>query len=219
MSAPPADLIARRFRPSRYRYHYVKAKLRSDPLYPAVAAALHGSALPLLDVGCGLGLLAHTLHAAGHAAAYLGVDHDGAKIAHAGAAAADLPRVRFLAQDARAALPPHAGDVALLDVLQYLAAESQAALLADCVRRLAPGGRLVVRTGLRDDSWRYRLTHLADVVGRASRWMKCGRILHPAQAEVDAALLAARPDLRLHWSPLHQGTPFNNHLLVAALPA
>ena len=37
---------------------YTKSKLRTDPLYDGVYRELESSPFPLLDIGCGLGLLA-----------------------------------------------------------------------------------------------------------------------------------------------------------------
>jgi 2-polyprenyl-3-methyl-5-hydroxy-6-metoxy-1,4-benzoquinol methylase len=49
--------VAARFRKPWHR-DYARAKLRMDPVYAAAAAATLGnSETPLLDIGCGLGLL------------------------------------------------------------------------------------------------------------------------------------------------------------------
>src|SRR5690606_8912123 len=81
LDAATAKGIARAFLPqrtlgNRHDYYYTLAKLRTDPLYPGVLAALRGSRAPLLDLGCGLGLLAHALRGDGQAMPYLGVDID-----------------------------------------------------------------------------------------------------------------------------------------------
>ena len=201
---------------ARFDYHYTKGKLRSDPLYPHVAAQLKDSKLPLLDVGCGLGLLAHVLRACGHRGPYAGVDHDGSKIARAKAAAAKLGQASFATLDVQEPLPVHAGDVALLDVLHYLPAEAQAELLRQCASRVAPGGQLVLRVGLRDGSWRYRATKASDTIGRMTRWMKCGALAYPTRDEIEVAL--APLGLRGEFTPLYQGTPFNNYLAVFTRP-
>jgi len=52
-------------------------------LYGGVAAALANSVAPVLDLGCGVGLLAHCLRAHGIAMPYHGVDNDAGKIAQA----------------------------------------------------------------------------------------------------------------------------------------
>src|SRR5690606_9789718 len=46
---------------TRWDRNYVAAKVKTDPLYGAVYDELRGSDLPLLDLGCGLGLLAFYL--------------------------------------------------------------------------------------------------------------------------------------------------------------
>ena len=87
---PPdtARRIAQSFLPTRwfgnrYYYYYSRAKLRSDPLYPGVVDALRGTQAPLLDLGCGIGLLAHALRTNGLSMPYRGVDIDAPKIAQA----------------------------------------------------------------------------------------------------------------------------------------
>src|SRR5690606_39767259 len=45
-------------------------KLSTDPLYPGVLRALRGSHAPVLDLGCGLGLLAHALRQDGQEMPY-----------------------------------------------------------------------------------------------------------------------------------------------------
>src|SRR5689334_22038669 len=78
--------IAAAYLPSRPHYWYVRCKLTVDPLYAGVGAVLGKTSSPLLDLGCGIGLLAHTLRADGFTGAYVGVDNDAKKIAAAGTA-------------------------------------------------------------------------------------------------------------------------------------
>ena len=173
MPRDAAHGIARAFLPAsrwgnRYHYHYVQAKLRTDPLYPRVVAELRDGEWPLLDLGCGLGLLVHALRGDGQRQPYLGVDMDTAKLQRATRASvlAGLAGVRFAQHElARDPLPAHLGAVALLDVLQYLPASAQHALLAQAVARLAPGAPLVIRVPLARDRARSRFTRLADHIG------------------------------------------------------
>src|SRR5688500_9082010 len=72
---------------SRWDHYYARAKLGSDPLYPGICDALRDTTAPVLDLGCGLGLLAHALRAQGIALPYRGVDNDVRKIARARRAA------------------------------------------------------------------------------------------------------------------------------------
>ncbi|KRG42317.1 methyltransferase [Stenotrophomonas panacihumi] len=220
MPRDQARAIARAFLParrwgSRYDYHYVQAKLRTDPLYAGVLATLRGTPWPVLDLGCGLGLLAHALRAGEQAQGYLGVDIDAAKIARATRAAqvAGLHDVRFTALDLAEALPAHAGSVALLDVLQYLPATRQQALLAEAATRLAPDAPLVIRTPLAGDHPRGRFTRIADRLGHLSGWMRTSPRDYPSREGLLATL--ASLGLQGECSPLYGNTPFNNWLVVA----
>src|SRR5690606_12486547 len=115
--------IARAFAPrhplgNRHDYFYTLIKLRSDPLYPGVLAALRGTRAPVLDLGCGLGLLAHALRQDGQAQPYRGVDIDGDKVARGARVAADccLPNVRLEVMDVGMETPDHSGSVTILDM-------------------------------------------------------------------------------------------------------
>lgn len=220
LDAARAAAIARAFLPpsalgNRWDYFYTRGKLRSDPLYPGVADALRGTTQPLLDLGCGLGLLAHTLRADGIDMPYRGFDIDAGKIARArrAAACAGLAGVAFEAMDLARALPGHSGSVALLDVLQYLAPAAQDALLDGAIEMLAPGGRLVIRTGLDDGGSRARITHVADMVGRLTGWMHSAPRRYPRGDALRTRLEDA--GLACEFMPLYGDTPFNNWRIVA----
>lgn len=218
--AATAKRIARAFLPqrwfgNRYDYYYVLAKLRSDPLYPGTLAALRGSTSPLLDLGCGLGLLAHALRLDGQTMAYRGVDLDARKITRARriASKSDLDDTRFEVIDMALMLPAHAGSIAMLDVLQYLPADAQPVLLDRAVAMLTPGARLVIRTGLDDHSRRARATRISDRLAHLIGWMRATPKSYPTrdglQQQLESAGLAAA------FTPLYGDTPFNNWLVVA----
>lgn len=224
LDAATAARIAAAFRPARWYgnraiWFYTRAKLRCDPLYPGVTAALRGCDAPLLDLGCGIGLLAHALRAAGLRMPYRGVDVDTRKIAQAKRAAANagLDGVAFEAVDLSTRMPDHRGSVTILDVLQFVSPQAQAGILDAAVAMLAPGGRLVIRTGLDDGSLRARTTRRIDVLSRAVRWMNAGPQAYPdpdaLRARFDAAGLSST------FAPLYGKTPFNNWLVVAERPA
>ena len=67
--------IASRY-PRGFLRTYVRAKLASDPVYAAVFEQLRGSDLPVIDVGCGVGILAMYLRQRGFTAPIVGIDHD-----------------------------------------------------------------------------------------------------------------------------------------------
>lgn len=220
LDAATAKGIARAFLPARpfgnrHDYYYTLAKLRTDPLYPGVLAALRGSGAPLLDLGCGLGLLAHALRADGQAMPYAGVDIDAPKIARARRIAdrAGLAGVRFDVVDLAAGHPPHAGSVAILDVLQFLTREQQAELLDAAIAMLTPGATLVMRAALDDGGARIRRTRIGDRFAAMVGWMPDRPKHYPAIDELHARFEVAGlvADIR----PWFGNTPFNNWLVVA----
>jgi 2-polyprenyl-3-methyl-5-hydroxy-6-metoxy-1,4-benzoquinol methylase len=209
--------LPRRWYGNRWHYHYSRIKLGSDPLYPGVAAALRGSERPVLDLGCGIGLLAHALRAEQLDLPYCGVDNDAGKVRRArlAADAAGLHDVDFDVVDLATTLPAHAGSVALLDVLQYLDGPAQQRLLDAAIAMLVPGARLVIRTGIEDGSGRMRLTRGIDRFAKLLGWMNAAPRRYPREAELRARLQSA--GLRCTFSPLRGNTPFNNWMVVAEL--
>ena len=220
LDAATARQIAGAFRPPgllgyRYDYYYTLTKLRTDPLYPGVLDALRGADGALVDLGCGLGLLAHALRADGQAMDYVGVDIDAPKIARARdiAARAGLAGVRFDVVDLGQGYPPHAGNVALLDMLQFLDRGQQAALLDAAIGMLAPGGRLVMRAALDDGGERIRRTRAGDRFAALTGWMPDRPRHYPTVDELGARLEAAGLQARIE--PWFGRTPFNNWLVTA----
>ena len=208
--------VESRWPPRRYHYYYVRGKLASDPLYPGVVAALRGCDAPLLDLGCGIGLLAHALRADGQAMRYSGVDFDADKIEIAKTAAdrAELADIAFATCDLLRERPSHHGSVALLDVLQYLPDEAQERVFDDAIAMLAPGSKLVIRSGLHDDNARGQATRLVDRLANAIGWMRSAPLRYPTREWFERKLADA--GLAADFRPLHGRTPFNNWLIVAA---
>lgn len=212
------DRAARRAIAARFgrrgRRYYAGSKLAGDPVYAAAAQTLaEAMPLPLLDVGCGLGLLGHYLHACSLLHGYLGIDHDERKIDAGQAAAAALgDALQFRHADV-AGLPDVRGHVALLDVLHYLPAARQPVLLAALAGRLAPGGRLVIRNVLRERHWRFRATVVEEHLLSLSGWMRVGAKHYPSAGEIRAPLEAA--GLQVTIAPLWGRTPFNSYLVTA----
>lgn len=205
--------IATRFS-TRSQRVYVAVKLATDPVYAAAASIIVGTSLPLLDIGCGIGLLGHYLHAQGHVQPYLGLDHDKHKIAvgslalqHAGDTGMSLRHADV------AELPPLLGHVALLDVLHYLPAARQPALLAAAAQHLAPQGRLIIRNVLREPNWRFHATRIEEFFLCTSGWIPGGAQHYPSADELRTPLENIGLDVRIE--PLRGRTPFNSYLIVA----
>ena len=218
LSAPALKLIAARSH-TLWDKFYVPSKLKSDPVYEAVARELVGSPLPVLDIGCGLGLLTHYLREVGNPAPMTSFDSDRRKIASAQAMArmAGYRDVTFTVGDARRDLPAHLGHVVILDILQFMTPAERDALLRLAATRVAPGGKFIIRSCLRDDSRRFRLTVLGDWLAKATLWMKQAPVAYPSGSELTEVLGSA--GLVVSIRPLWGATPFNNHLIVAQRPA
>lgn len=198
-----------------YHHYYVPSKLRSDPVYSAVVSEIGASALPVLDIGCGIGLLAFYLRESGVTADITGCDYDAWKITSAKRMAerGGYAGLSFLAADARTGLPDFSGNVVILDILQFFQRAEQEALLRLAAARVAEGGKLVIRSGLRDDSARFRITVAGDWLAKLTFWMKAGPVCYPDRELFESVLGAA--GLKVQISPMWGGTPFNNHLIVA----
>jgi trans-aconitate methyltransferase len=203
--------------PKRYsnRFHrdYAASKLRLDPVYDAAAHVLQETELPTLDLGCGIGLLAQYLNTRGIKTPIHGLDFDAGKIASATTATSHQAQLSFSVADLRQPWPEQQGNVTLLDVLQYLAPTERAALLERSAQGIAPGGILIIRTGLISQGWRFRTTKLIDFLAKRLFWMKSGPISYPTEAEL-VTLLQAQGLTLLSKEPLNGKMPFNNYLFV-----
>ena len=220
MSDAAVRKIAAMF-PGRWDRNYVAAKLRTDPLYVTLTENLRDSDLPLLDLGCGLGLLALFLRAEGIDVPILGLDYDSRKIdsARRATVSSNLQGLEFSHHDARTGLPAHQGNVSILDILQFFTPDEQETLLKLAASRVAPGGKLIIRSGLRDATWRFKITVLGDWLAKATFWMKAAPTYYPA---ADDFLRILGQFGTVEVSPLWGNTPFNNHLIVltrSTLPA
>jgi SAM-dependent methyltransferase len=210
-----AERVASRFR-SRFLRHYVAWKLALDPVYRNVAERLSGQALPITDLGCGVGMTAFYLRERGVRVPISGIDHDAAKIAAARTVGTAYRGLEFSAGDIRD--PIRAGSsVLLLDVLHYFSASAQSRILENVAAGVPEGGMAIIRDAIRDGSMRYRLTYAAEVFARGIRWLKAERLNFPT-VETIAAPFRER-GFEEETVPLYGRTPFNNYLFVFRRPA
>ena len=206
------ERVALLFSP-RWLRHYVSSKLRSDPVFPAVFELLSEPRQPVLDVGCGVGLLAFYLRERGSNMPVVGVDTDGRKIRQGVAAAQGrYDGIEFIEQDARKELPTFQGSVALLDVLHYLAPGDQTKLLHELADRIAPAGLLVLRDAPREQTARFWMTYFGERFAQTISW-NIGAPLHFPTRESIAAAFSEKEFTR-EERPAWGGTPFNNRLFV-----
>lgn len=211
----PHRNIARHFE-SRWERGYVNSKLRMDPVYAAALRTFSGSSLPLLDIGCGMGLLGMYLAEHGKHADYIGVDSDPRKIASGSLIAAQCyPHMHLVHGDA-GSLPEFSGNVAILDALHYMPASLQQCVLNAAAQRVAPGGALLIRNCLRDSSWRYWATVFEEKLLHWSRWMQVAGDHFPSRNEITAPL--ATHGLDVDISPLWGRTPYNSYMVIGRRP-
>ena len=204
--------VASRFRPGWLRY-YVGSKLRRDLVFKNAYDLLGISPRPVLDIGCGIGLLGFYLRERGFRQPITGLEIDGRKVRHGREAAAGCYEDLYLKElDIRADLPQFRGNVALFDVLHYLEPTRQKALLPQLAARVAPGGILLLRDCPRDGSARFWATYLGEMFAQAIRW------------NIDAPLHFASRDsivngfgtseFTFEEKPMWGGGPFNNRLYI-----
>lgn len=201
--------------PRHYLRGYARGKLRTDPVYGAVQAALAERDMPVLDIGCGIGLCALFLREHGFTAPIVGVDPDAKKIEVAQRAAAPYDRLTFHARDGAEPMPIE-GHVLMLDVLHYFAPSARHELFQRIIAAMPPGGRFILRSAVADGSWRFRCAQLEEWFVHAIRWMRrpahdfptIESILTPFQ---DAGFAAQA-------EPLWGRTPFNCHLFILHRP-
>ena len=205
------ERVAALFGP-RWLRHYVSSKLRSDPVFPAAFDLLKDSSEPILDVGCGVGLLALYLRERGVAAPVVGLDTDSRKIQRGIEAARRYADVEFIDHDVRRALPSFRGNVALLDVVHYLAPADQRVLLAELAARVAPGGVLLLRDAPREPTLRFWMTYAGEVFAQTISWNIGAPLNFPTRESIHDAFRA--DEFTREERPAWGGTPFNNRLFI-----
>ena len=144
----------------------------------------------------------------------IGVDTDDRKIRQgvAAAAKAKYRDIEFIEQDARKPLPPFTGNIALLDVLHYLAPAEQANLLQELGARVAPGGLLLLRDAPREQTARFWATYLGEVFAQTVSWNIGTPLRFPSRDSIIAAFDDG--EFTHEERPAWGGTPFNNRLFI-----
>ena len=204
--------VATQFR-QRWLRNYVRGKLRRDDIYPAAYELLRSSAEPILDVGCGLGLLAFYLRERGCRQPVMGLDADARKIrCGAGITERSYRDVDLRFHDVGQTVPEFTGNVALVDVLHYLRPAQQAALLSRLSQCLGPGSILIIRDCPREGRPRFWMTWLAEKFAQAILWNRDGPLHFPSRDGINAAFDAGH--FGRETRPLWGASPFNNHVFI-----
>ena len=199
--------------PQRWLRGYVSSKLRSDLIYPSGYELLRGSAAPILDVGCGVGLLGFYLRERGCGQPVLGLDLDARKIEQGQKIAqAHYPGIDLRYQDVQQALPEFAGNIILFDVLHYLPLAQQTRLLAQLAERVAPGGLLLIRDCPRDNGPRFWMTFFAEKFAQLISWNLRTSLHFPSRERINDAFPSGEfeRESRALWGK----SPFNNYVFI-----
>jgi uncharacterized protein (DUF2062 family)/2-polyprenyl-3-methyl-5-hydroxy-6-metoxy-1,4-benzoquinol methylase len=128
---------------AQYDRGFVRWKMRLDRIFSLLAAEELGSGT-VVDLGCGYGMALCFAAFRDSGRRLVGCDLNAHRIAVAQQALHAL-NAEPSVQDVRHFSLPPAGLILILDVLQYLPAEEQLALLKRCCAALEPGGRLIFR--------------------------------------------------------------------------
>lgn len=196
--------------PTRFLREYVKWKVKSDPIYAVVPTHLPPAA-PLLDLGCGIGILELYLRTQGCTGSITGIDHDEKKIAIARSVTSGMPDFTFVIGDARSPLPGMS-NVVMFDLLHYFDDSDQRAILSHIADALPADGVAIIREGLRERNMRYWLTYWGEVFARLNGWMKAARLNFPRREVFDRAF--PPPDFSIDASRSSGWFPTNNYVFV-----
>ncbi len=141
---------------ARYDRGFVRWKMRLDRIFSLLAAEDLGTGT-VVDLGCGYGMALCFAAFGDQSRRLLGCDLNAHRISVAQQALHAM-NAEVNVQDVRDFALPRAGLILILDVLQYLPAEEQLALLNSCCAALEPGGRLIFRVHDRERGLRTALT-------------------------------------------------------------
>ena len=192
---------------------YVRGKLRHDRIYSTAYELLRASHDPILDIGCGVGLLAFYLRERACLQPVLGLDVDARKIRYGTTiATAHYDDVDLRHQDVRGAIPFFSGNVALFDVLHYLPPPIQTTLLSHLAGCVAPGGVLIIRDCPCDSRPRFWMTWLAEKFAQAISWNLNTSLHFPSRTSINDVF--SDREFERESRPLWGTSPFNNHIFV-----
>ena len=194
---------------------YTKTKLKTDPLYDGVFVELEDNCHPLLDIGCGMGILAMYLRERGWENPATGFDYDLSKIKDGLIMLKEgsYPEITLTQGDARTELPDFQGNVTILDIMQFFEEDEQILLLKEAGQRVAPGGKLIIRSGLQEKNMRFFVTWIGDVFAKCTFWMKAAPIHYPTSDFFRKTLEAEGFEVEIR--PFWGNTPFNNFMILA----
>jgi SAM-dependent methyltransferase len=198
----------------RFARHFAYGKLTGDPVFAHMLdERLVPAGARVLDLGCGQGLVAALLEAAGTPpVAYAGFDLSARDIERA--RAMRKPWSRFETGDIRTCDMPTSDVIVIFDVLHYVDYDAQVRILERVRTALAPRGKLLLRVANATGSARFRFTEWTDRLATRLRGQAFERLWSRPLDEWRSEL--ARHGLHATPRPMSAGTPFDNVLLVAS---
>lgn len=221
---------------AHHYYWFARGKLGMDPIYFALLRrGFVREGERVLDLGCGLLLIAPLLRAARAsfeggewferwpdppaAARVHGIELRESIVAAAGRALGGLGEFATIERgDLRSAVLPANDVTVMMDVIHYLEPAAQEDLLARIRDALAPGGRFVTRVADTGGGWRYHVTRLGDQSITLLRGLLDFTVywprFHPRPIGEWRALLE-RLGFSVETEPMSAGTPFANVMIVA----
>ncbi len=205
--------ISKAYGRSRWLRGYVRGKVGWDPVFPLARREIVLRQQPVIDIGCGLGLLGISMRAAGIPLRYRGTDIAPWKVNKAKDAVRyyGFEEVGFDVLDALSTQIPPGATVCLFDVLHYLDPAAQQAMLGRLADAADAGSLVLMRTGLRGTGWRFLLTLLVEGWTRATGWIRGGAINFPSREDITGFF--AERGLEAAVVPLWGRTPFASYLV------
>jgi len=141
----------------KYIESYIAWKLRLDPIYRQIDEIIPDEG-PVLDLGCGYGLMSNILGRKSFRRHVLGVDFDRRKVGVAQRTAVASLNVFFELHDINEWNYPAADAVVMVDVVHYWPEDQQRSIMQKACACVRQGGTLVFRDALASAGWRHRLT-------------------------------------------------------------
>lgn len=209
----PAATIARAFDGGPWLRGYIKGKLRGDPVFATAAATVERLSMPVVDLGCGLGLFGLWLRARGIGCGYRGCDLGGWKIAAGQRAAGRLACQDIVLEEADMCSFQLEGPavVCTFDVIHYLPAAVQRSFTARLAGAARQGSVVLMRTGVKGCGWRTGATLAEEAWTRVTGWIRGGQVNFP---HLDGLVRVFENEgCRVECRPLWGKTPFSSHWL------